>query len=137
MLLMLLLLSSHQKPFRSQHHLCNVRLSDICLVPNPLAQMPESSFERRTCICAYKCEIVLSFDVKRANYRVRHVRVDSVNSSLRVLEESCLVPFLQQLLENDSLLDVDRHAALYTSVFKVTDLTCWDILGRIRVPSEP
>lgn len=47
------------------------------------------------------------------------LRVESVNSSLRVLEESCLVPFLQQLLENDSLLDVDRHAALYTSVFKV------------------
>lgn len=46
-------------------------------------------------------------------------RVDSVNSSLRVLEESCLVPFLQQLLENDSLLDVDRHASLYTSVLKV------------------
>lgn len=47
------------------------------------------------------------------------LRVDSVNNGLGVLEESCLVPFLQQLLENDSLLDVDRHAALYTSVFKV------------------
>lgn len=46
-------------------------------------------------------------------------RVDSVKGSLRVLEESSLVPFLQQLLENDSLLDVDRHASLYTSVFKV------------------
>ena len=46
-------------------------------------------------------------------------RVESVNNGLEVLEESCLVPFLQQLLENDSLLDVDRHAALYTSVFKV------------------
>ena len=46
-------------------------------------------------------------------------RVETVKSSLRVLEESCLVPFLQQLLENDSLLDVDRHASLYTSVFKV------------------
>ena len=42
-----------------------------------------------------------------------------MNNGLGVLEESCLVPFLQQLLENDSLLDVDRHAALYTSVFKV------------------
>lgn len=46
-------------------------------------------------------------------------RVTSISSSLRVLEESCLVPFLQQLLENDSLLDVDRHASLYTAVFKV------------------
>lgn len=51
-------------------------------------------------------------------------RVDSVNSSLRVLEESCLVPFLQQLLENDSLLDVDRHASLYTSVLKVLIQLC-------------
>ena len=46
-------------------------------------------------------------------------RVEAVKSSLRTLEESCLVPFLHELLENDSLLDVDRHASLYTSVFKV------------------
>lgn len=46
-------------------------------------------------------------------------RVKSINESRRILQESCLVPFLQQLLENDSLLDVDRHASLYRAVFKV------------------
>ena len=33
-------------------------------------------------------------------------RFETVKSSLRVLEESCLVPFPQQLLENDSLLSL-------------------------------
>lgn len=59
-------------------------------------------------------------------------RVESVSASLRVLEESCLVPFLQQLLENDSLLDVDRHASLYTSVFKVGSDSVFGKTSKIR-----
>ncbi|CAM9540611.1 unnamed protein product, partial [Laminaria digitata] len=64
-------------------------------------------------------------------------RVDSVNNGLGVLEESCLVPFLQQLLENDSLLDVDRHAALYTSVFKlVRCIASWRSLHPLLLPMK-
>ncbi|CAN0112475.1 unnamed protein product [Ectocarpus fasciculatus] len=74
---------------------------------------------------------------KKLTFAMEEYRVDSVNSSLRVLEESCLVPFLQQLLENDSLLDVDRHAALYTSVFKlVRCIASWRSLHPLLGPMK-
>jgi hypothetical protein len=38
------------------------------------------------------------------------------------LEESCLVPFLEALLANESLLDMERHADLYVTAFQVTIL---------------
>ena len=39
-----------------------------------------------------------------------------------VLEGSCLVPYLQQLLSNESLLDMEEHGVLYISCFKLLDL---------------
>ncbi|CAM9308052.1 unnamed protein product [Ascophyllum nodosum] len=74
---------------------------------------------------------------KKLTYSQEIYRVETVKSSLRVLEESCLVPFLQQLLENDSLLDVDRHASLYTSVFKVVRcITAWRSLHPLLCPMK-
>lgn len=38
---------------------------------------------------------------------------------VRALEESCLVPFLEGLLANESLLDMERHASLYVTACQV------------------
>ncbi|CAM9881290.1 unnamed protein product [Pylaiella littoralis] len=74
---------------------------------------------------------------EKLTYAMEKYRVDSVNSSLGVLEESCLVPFLQQLLENDSLLDIYRHAALYTSVFKLVKcIASWKSLRPLLGPMK-
>eukprot|EP01129_Flabellula_baltica_P007205 TRINITY_DN2777_c0_g1_i2.p1 TRINITY_DN2777_c0_g1~~TRINITY_DN2777_c0_g1_i2.p1 ORF type:complete len:667 (+),score=161.68 TRINITY_DN2777_c0_g1_i2:599-2599(+) len=34
-----------------------------------------------------------------------------------VIEESCLIPFLERYLENESLLDINRHREIYTTIF--------------------
>lgn len=41
-----------------------------------------------------------------------------------VLEESCIVPYLQSLLSNESLLDMEEHSPLYQSCFNLLDLIC-------------
>ena len=38
---------------------------------------------------------------------------------VHALEESCLVPFLEGLLANESLLDMERHSPLYVTTFQV------------------
>eukprot|EP01101_Sappina_pedata_P003776 TRINITY_DN1529_c0_g1_i5.p1 TRINITY_DN1529_c0_g1~~TRINITY_DN1529_c0_g1_i5.p1 ORF type:complete len:803 (-),score=225.46 TRINITY_DN1529_c0_g1_i5:223-2610(-) len=41
------------------------------------------------------------------------------DSVIGALEESCLIPSLESLLENDSFLDMSRHFSLYSSVLHV------------------
>lgn len=40
-----------------------------------------------------------------------------LSSATTMMEESCLVPLLESYLANDSLLDMNRHAHLYSCVF--------------------
>jgi hypothetical protein len=45
----------------------------------------------------------------------------AVAGVVRLLAESCLVPFLEEHLRNESLLDIERHAPLYTTLFQVIE----------------
>jgi hypothetical protein len=52
------------------------------------------------------------------------------------LEESCLVPFLEALLANESLLDMERHADLYVTAFQVDhDPSCPCFSFFLNVPA--
>lgn len=44
---------------------------------------------------------------------------DMAPEEVRALEESCLLPFLEGLLANESLLDMERHASLYVTTCQV------------------
>jgi baculoviral IAP repeat-containing protein 6 len=60
-----------------------------------------------------------------------------VMQSYRPLEESCLVPFLQQHLGNDSLLDAERHKLLFrTTLELVRCLSRWEHLRPLLLPLE-
>ncbi|CAM9420362.1 unnamed protein product [Chrysoparadoxa australica] len=56
-------------------------------------------------------------------------RVNAIQCSFRVIEESCLLPLLCQYFGNDSLLDIQNHAELYLSFIKVVKcMVSWQFL---------
>ena len=54
--------------------------------------------------------------------------------TVRMLEESCLVPFLEEKLANESLLDMERHAALYITCFMI--IRALALGGNVQMPTQ-
>eukprot|EP01116_Phalansterium_solitarium_P017677 TRINITY_DN4413_c0_g1_i2.p1 TRINITY_DN4413_c0_g1~~TRINITY_DN4413_c0_g1_i2.p1 ORF type:complete len:883 (+),score=181.75 TRINITY_DN4413_c0_g1_i2:114-2762(+) len=54
---------------------------------------------------------------------------ESLTADFEGLEESCLVPFFEHHLKNDSLLDMSRHISLYLAILQfIRDIAAQDVL---------
>ena len=105
-------------------HLVGV-LAPACLLPTFPIPIPHT--HTHTHIPSFTRAASFHTQAEKDNQLVRVLRdildclqTEAVDETTFVtLEESCLVPVLENALSNDSLLDMNRHAVLYAAVFQL------------------